>query len=290
MLLPGWKLLAVGSRDKAVQLWDVASLRKVRQLESAKLGYGAQNLVFSADGKLLAVPDNTAMHAKPPHGSKIDLFDVETGKLVQSLDTGGWGPGNVALSKNGKLLAAVGTSDTIKAWRLPQGEPLGDRFVGHDQSPEEIRFTPDGKTIVTGAPDGTVRVWDAKSGRQIEELKHDRPVSGLALSPDGRRILSSGLDDTVRLWDRESGKLLHKLKGHGFLGGRPGVRDRVYSRRKTDRVLRRRPDPANLQCRRRPRDLRTRHKSRPTRNAPRRPGPSSRRRISWATWRSGGPD
>ena len=160
-----------------------------------------------------------AGHINPPHGSKIDLFDVETGNLVQSLDTGGWAPDRVAFSGDKSLLASVGAFETIRLWRMPEGTSLSERFKGHDQACYEIQFTPDGKKIVTGSMDGAIRVWDAETGRQVEALKHDRWVSGLTLSPDGRRILSCGFDDTVRLWDRESGRELHKLKGHGHFGG-----------------------------------------------------------------------
>jgi len=75
-------------------------------------------------------------------------------------------------------------------------------------------FSPDGKLVVTGdGRDGTLRVWDLKSGRCVREMKgHHGRVWSVILSLDGRRALSGG-DDTVRLWDMETSQCLKVLEG-----------------------------------------------------------------------------
>jgi len=64
-------------------------------------------------------------------------------------------------------------------------------------------FSGDGSRIVSAGGDGTVRVWDAKSGKGIgEPLRgHQGGVWSAAFSGDGSRIVSAGEDGTVRLWD-----------------------------------------------------------------------------------------
>ena len=54
-----------------------------------------------------------------------------------------------------------------------------------------MAFSPDGKRIVTGSGDQTVKVWDADTGQEVLTLKgHTAQVTSVAFSPDGKRIVS----------------------------------------------------------------------------------------------------
>ncbi|KIN95038.1 hypothetical protein M404DRAFT_68281, partial [Pisolithus tinctorius Marx 270] len=66
-----------------------------------------------------------------------------------------------------------------------------------------VAFSPDGKRIVSGSRDKTVRVWDVVGGVQIgSPLEgHTDEVESVAFSPDGKRIVSGSWDNTVRLWE-----------------------------------------------------------------------------------------
>ena len=71
----------------------------------------------------------------------------------------------------------------------------------HRPSPS-MAFSPDGKTVVSGSYDGTVRLWDvATTARQAPLDGHDGKVYSVAFSPDGRVVASGADDGTVRLWD-----------------------------------------------------------------------------------------
>ncbi|QRV94610.1 hypothetical protein RhiJN_22628 [Ceratobasidium sp. AG-Ba] len=80
-----------------------------------------------------------------------------------------------------------------------------------------VTFSPNGRRIVSGSFDNTVRVWDAETGAQIGDplAGHSHSVTSVAYSPDGRRIVSGSGDKTVRVWDAEKGAQIgDPLAGH----------------------------------------------------------------------------
>jgi WD40 repeat protein len=88
-------------------------------------------------------------------------------------------------------------------------------LLGHADSVASAAFSPDGRRIVSGSADKTLKVWDAATGQETLTLKgHAAPVHSVAFSPDGRRIVSGSADKTLRLWDAATGQDSLTLKGH----------------------------------------------------------------------------
>ena len=75
--------------------------------------------------------------------------------------------------------------------------------------------SPDGSRIATGSRDGTARMWEANTGRQLLELKAHPDIWSVAFDPAGTRLATAGSDWKARVWDATSGGELLALSGHG---------------------------------------------------------------------------
>jgi WD40 repeat protein len=88
-------------------------------------------------------------------------------------------------------------------------------FIGHADSILTAAFSPDGRRIVSGSADRTLKVWDAATGRETLTLTgHDREIRSAAFSPDGRRIVSGSDDALLKVWDAATGHVIATLAGH----------------------------------------------------------------------------
>jgi len=138
---------------------------------------------------------------------------------------GGWPPGEPPWDQPGRKLCEL-----LQQWRT-QKRTAVSRFVwirslrpppihldtallailiGHKRSVVSVAFSPDGQRILSGALDGTVRVWDIRTSAELLCLRaHDEGVPAcVSYSPDGAQIVIASGDGTLRVWDAETGREL----------------------------------------------------------------------------------
>jgi len=96
---------------------------------------------------------------------------------------------------------------------------------GHDDTETNLAWSPDGKSIASMSDDGTVRLWDASTGREVRSFDVDlESLHTVAWSPDGKTLATGGLwesDDSfarLDLWDMGTGKKLRTLRGPVMVG------------------------------------------------------------------------
>lgn len=203
---PDGKLLASGSFDKTVKLWDVGAGQAVKTLA----GHTGEvlSVAFSPDGKLLA---------SSSRDKTIKLWDMATGQALKTLSGHDDWVFSVAFSPDGKLLASGSGDETIKLWEVATGR-LTKTLSEHASYVTSVAFSPDGM-LASGSFDKTIKLWDVATGQEVKTLSgHTSRVNSVALSPDGKLLSSVGgdcLGDTCfgegKLWDVGKGTQLRPL-------------------------------------------------------------------------------
>ena len=201
---PDERLLATGSWDGTIKLWEVES--------GSLLWTGWQtdvveNLAFAPDGQRIASCGDDAT---------IRLWDARSGANLQTI------PAqvtvySVAWSCDGTHLASGYVDGRIQVWELqaPQPATCVQTLSGHTHWVLGLAFAPDCTQLASSSWDRTVRLWDVASGRCLHTLEgHTDRLYAVAWSPDGRTVASAGFDRTIWLWGAEAGSYRAGLQGH----------------------------------------------------------------------------
>jgi RNA polymerase sigma factor (sigma-70 family) len=196
-----------GARDATVSLWDTATGELRRQFRIPRTALRDQ-LFFSADGRRLFLPG----------GCLVRLWDIKTGHEVLEQDAHANAVMSLGFTPDGRWIVSGG-DETIRVWDARTGQQR-QVILAHRWHVNQVKVRPDGRTVVSCGADGTVRVHDLASGKELRRCLLDQEPEtlrelnaqffALGLAPDGRTAATvfSGPTSWVQVWDLESGRIL----------------------------------------------------------------------------------
>jgi WD40 repeat protein len=243
---PDGALLAAGSIDGIVRVWEVASGTLTQTLEGHNDWVMPNMLAFSPDGNTLASgsldgtvrlwdpqtgaaretlemlnslqfmalawePDGTRLATSSDEGGALLLWDVQSGEVTDSLRLGQGVITSLAYSPDNIVLGSGGVNGLVQLYQLEGGQRL--TLPGAAPTSQALAFV-DANTLVALLNDGSVMLVDLTQRvepRQLEGL--EAPALGLVVSPDGRTLAAGGADGTVALWETAAPAQAVLLKG-----------------------------------------------------------------------------
>ena len=151
----------------------------------------------------------------PGQMGEVKLFNPADGTLVKDLLTTSDAVFGVALSPDGKRLAACSADRSIRVFNM---ETSVQELLIEDHADwvMDVAWSPDGTKLVSASRDKTSKIFDAVKGESVITFPtHSEVVYGVRFSPDGKQVLSAGRDNRVRVWNPVDAKQIREMGGWG---------------------------------------------------------------------------
>lgn len=190
---PDGRFLAVGGQKASVLVFDLAGRKPL-----ADLGCDHEyvsNLVFYPDSRTLAV-----CYERP--GNVIKTWDTATWKETATFTHSAerFDYHDLVFSPDGKTLV-IATSESVEIRFLDlETKEVVREFSEHTRGPYQLAFSRDGSLLASASDDGTLRLWDLKTGACVRTIRTGREAGAVGFSPDGTLMAISVWGGGIELW------------------------------------------------------------------------------------------
>ncbi len=202
---PNGKTLALelSQPDRAIQVWDVQTAKKIREIPEAGPRRELGPHTFTRSRAFLAVTaDGKGLWSLSPGNGATRLWELATGQERTKIS----GEFVSALSPDAQILARISARKIL----LVETRTGKARDPGHHSWVNCLAFSPDGKTLASGGTDGEAYRWEGRTGKLIHQLPvRDGPCRAVAFSPDGNRLATAG--QGITFCDPATGNVLKEV-------------------------------------------------------------------------------
>ena len=222
---PGDRLISALDSGHTFATWDVNTGRPFSKLERPgtilNLGFSPSiSTVFSANASC------AASLAPCLSSDRRELLDVDLKlwitasqvRRIAVMDLSGRRPWTVALNANGSHVAVILGGHGLTIWETSTQRIKLQAVTGLKEDPNFLMYSPDGTRLVSGEPSGSLKVWDAASGKKLQEIEGPKGfIRAAKFLPDEIRVVSGGWDqrenrpvtdiEPLRTWHARFGAL-----------------------------------------------------------------------------------
>jgi RNA polymerase sigma factor (sigma-70 family) len=192
---PDGQTLATADSQGPVKLWDCGAAKDLGTLQTGVRDY-VPRIAFSLDGQVLVTTDRDQI---------VRVWDLSTKKERVKFDVHEKAI-SIALAPDSKTLA-VSQGKTIGLWEVATGKEK-TRLQGHAEVVWTLRFTPDGKNLITGSESDvkpTVKRWDVATGKELDTQQIAPGYVVIGIAPSGRKALVLDIvkngEQTLVVWN-----------------------------------------------------------------------------------------